>query len=49
VGAEGPVEHPLGGTAREDMREGLGDDGGQAIERRPGNRAEPCERVETGC
>ena len=49
VGAEGAVEHPFGGTAREDMGEGLGGDGGDSIECQPGDRAKPGERVETGC
>jgi hypothetical protein len=49
VGAEGAVEHAFRGAAREDEGEGLGGDGGDSIERRPGDRAKPGERVETGC
>ncbi len=49
VGSEGAVEDPFGGTAREDLGEGLGGDGGESIERRPGDRAKPGERIETGC
>ena len=49
VGAQGPIEHPLRGAARENVHEGLGDDGGQTIERRPGKRPKPGERIKTGC
>ena len=49
VGAQGPVQDALRGEAGEDGGEGLGGDGGQSLERVPGNREKPGERVETGC
>jgi hypothetical protein len=49
VGAEGAVEHALGGVAGEDGVEGLGGDGGESLEGRPGERAKTGERVKTGC
>lgn len=49
VGAEGAVEDALGGLAGEDGVEGLGDDGGESIESRPGERAKTSERIKRGC
>jgi hypothetical protein len=49
VSTQGAIQHALRGGAREDEGEGVGGEGGDSVERRPGNRAKSGERVETGC